>query len=258
MDSFPLIVLLLAAAVTVTFHLAGSKSARMAEHWFARLANGEPISEKPDVGWRFWLRKAHDEARGASEKMDQMRERIRVLEQEKADSTHVQDCVLGSLLEGVLVVNQKMEVTLVNSELLNIYQLQQSPLKRSIQDALGDANLHELVQETFRTGLVKTDRINPTAPVGRGSTPSFEVSAIPFADDENGASFVIVVFLPPPDRTRMVRVLKQHTEKVQRLVDEWTRRGKVLVRSTVADLPEDTNPAPAAAPRQETVDSNKS
>lgn len=249
MELFLLIVLLIAAAVAATFYLTGIKSVPIVEDWFVRLANGEPIPEKPDFGWRFWLRKPHEEALGAARKMEELRERIRVLEEQKTDFAHMQDCILGSLLEGVLIVNSRLEIVLVNSELLNIYQLQQSPLKRPINDALGDANLHQMVQNTFRTGQVQAERINPTPPVSRGSTPSFEVSAIPFADEDNGASFVIVVFLPPPDRTRMVRVLKQHNEKVQRLADEWVRRGKVLVRSTVADLPDEPAKTSAEPPK---------
>ncbi len=247
MESFLIAVLLLAATVAITFHLAGLKSARIVKNWFARLANGESIPEKPDVGWRFWLRASHYEARSVSQKMEDMRQRIQALEEQFSNFQHMQDCMLGSLLEGVMVVNSKLEITVVNSELFNIYQLQQSPLKRTITDALGDNSLHRMVQQTFRSGQVQTDRIMPTQPIGRGRVPSFEVSAIPFVEDESGASFVIVVFLPPPDRTRMVQVLRQHGEKVQRLADEWTRRGKVLLRSTVADEPDAPVETPAPA-----------
>jgi len=246
MDSLLIAVLLLAATVATTFHLSGLKSALIVKNWFARLANGESIPEKPDVGWRFWLRASHYEAKSVSHKMEEMRQRIQALEEQFSNFQHMQDCILGSLLEGVMVVNSKLEITVVNSELFNIYQLQQSPLKRTLTDALGDSSLHQMVQETFRSSQVQTDRIMPTQPIGRGRVPSFEVSAIPFVEEESGASFVIVVFLPPPDRTRMVQVLKQHGEKVQRLADEWTRRGKVLLRSTVADEPD--APLHASAP----------
>ena len=251
MESFLSIALLLAAAIAITFHLAGIKPARIVKNWLARLANGESIPEKPDVGWRFWLHASHYEARSASKKMEEMRQRIQTLEQQLSDSEHMQQCILGSLLEAVMVVNRKLEITVVNSELFNIYQLQQSPLKRTVEDALGDKGLHRMVQETFHTAQVQTERLMPTQPVGRGRVPSFEVSAIPFVEEESGASFVIVVFLPPPDRTRMVQVLKQYGEKVQRLADEWTRRGRVLLRSTVADLPDIPPVATSAPPRAE-------
>jgi hypothetical protein len=83
------------------------------------------------------------------------------------------------------------------------------------------------------------------------------VSAIPARISETRVGAVVVLFLPPPDRPRMVQILKNHTEKIIRLADTWTVRGGVRLRSSVADLPDTPAVLPNETPARETVRDSK-
>jgi len=98
------------------------------------------------------------------------------------------------------------------------------------------------VRNVFSTGAVQSGRVSRKTSHGR--PPSFEVSAVPVRVSEDQVESVVVLFLPPPDRPRMVQILEQHAEKLHRLANDWTVHGQVRLRSTVADLP-DIPPKPS-------------
>ncbi|MCK9588780.1 MAG: hypothetical protein M0Q93_05360, partial [Terrimicrobiaceae bacterium] len=132
MEYFLIIVLLLAVAA-ITFHAAGLEPSRVVKKWLVRLANGQSIPEKPDLSWWLtWLLPLHYEARAVFQRMNAMREENRLLRERIGEFEYLQYYILGSLMEGVLVVNDKLEITMINAEFLNIYQLQQSPLKQTL------------------------------------------------------------------------------------------------------------------------------
>ena len=246
METTLILIAFVAGLIAVLFLHSHFTSARIVKGWLATLANGDKIPAHPRLGWRFWLRPAHYEALAAMKTLEDMRSKIRQVEATAQELQFMQHFILGSLLEGVMVVNARREITLVNTEFLSIFQLQQSPLKRPVQEALGNDDLDETVRDVFQSGRVRSGRIRlQSQPAGR--PPSFEMCAIPVKVSETEVDSVVVLILPPPDRPRMVQILKHHAEKVDRLADSWTARGNIRLRSSVADLPEPgESPVPAS------------
>jgi PAS domain-containing protein len=251
MESLLLVCLLLAVAAIATFYLTGIESSRITRKWLAKLANGERITEEANVGWRSWLLPVHREARGASKKMEEFRAGAMETAEKLKELEFMQHFILGSLIEGVMVVNEKHEITLVNSEFLNIFQFQQSPVRQTVKEALADDKLDGIIKSVLLSGKVQTGNIRRQSQTS-GRPPSFEISAIPVRVSQTRVASVVVLFLPPPDRPRMVQILKLHAEKIERLADEWTRRGNVLLRSTVADQPDEP-----ALPPENRIDAAK-
>lgn len=259
MDIFLYAILLVVASAAVTFHFTGLMAARITQSWLVRLVNGENLPDDPGVGWRTWLLPVHQEALGLAKKLAVYRSETEGAREKMTELEMTQHFVLGSLIEGIMVVNGQEQITLINSEFLNIYQLQQSPLRQTVREALDEPSLARLIKKVLGTGKVQTDRIRPQSHIW-GRPPSFEVSAIPVRGENNTVTSVVVLFLPPPDRPRMTQILKQHNEKVQRLAEEWTVRGRILLRSTVADVPDilaepEAGPATESNPRESSLKS---
>jgi signal transduction histidine kinase len=55
--------------------------------------------------------------------------------------------LLANMVEGVMVVDQKHVVRLFNDELLNLFQLKQSPLGRTVLESLREARVEVIVAE---------------------------------------------------------------------------------------------------------------
>lgn len=207
--------------------------ARSMKNWLAALANGEKVPSAPAVGWRIWLHGLYREAEAVGKKMDEVRTDSDLIRQQLRDAEFMQNFILGSLIEGIMVVDSEHKISLVNSEFLNIFQLEESPIGQSAFEVVGDERLDKLISDVFKTAEVQSDRVSKATSSGR--PPSFEVSAVPVRISATEVESVVVVFLPPPDRPRMVQILKLHTEKLHKLADTWTERGTLLQRASVSD-----------------------
>ncbi|HEY0257636.1 MAG TPA: PAS domain-containing protein [Candidatus Methylacidiphilales bacterium] len=251
--AYMLTFLIFALIIAAVFYYAGIEPARAMKNWLAALANGERVPKVPPVGWRVWLHPLYREAEGTARKMDEIRAGSIEKQNQMRELEFIQNFVMSSLIEGILVVDQKSKVTLVNSEFLNIFQLEQSPLGQTVAEVLGDDKLDAIIRDVFETCQVQSGRVSKqvaASSVG-GRPPSFEVSAIPVRISETRVESVVVIFLPPPDRTRMVQILKTHTERLHRLADSWTQHGGLLLRTSVADLSEIPEPQTSAEPTKE-------
>ncbi len=234
--SWILLAALLVLFTGVTVFFVGIEPLGIVERWIATLANGDPVPENPRLGWRFWLRPVHRECLAAVKKMRNLQVGSDQMQQRLAQVEFLQSFVLGSLIEGVLVVDENRQITLVNSEFLNLFQLSESPLRRSVMEVMQDDKLDALITQAFRSGKVEAGRITRQFNPEGGRPPSFEVSAVPVRVSQSRVGAVVVLFLPPPDRPRIVQVMKRHAEKLERLVNDWTPSGRTMLRSSVADL----------------------
>src|SRR6202051_3057411 len=62
------------------------------------------------------------------------------------------NALLANMVEGVMVVDQRHLVRLVNGVLLNLFDLQQSPLGRTVLESLREARVELIVRETIQSG----------------------------------------------------------------------------------------------------------
>src|SRR5476651_1209393 len=60
--------------------------------------------------------------------------------------------LLANMVEGVVVVDQRHVVRLVNDELLNLFDLKQSPLGRTVLESLREARVEMIVRDTIVSG----------------------------------------------------------------------------------------------------------
>jgi len=214
---FSLLFLFILGAV---FYLAGIEPSKIVEKWAAGLGNGGHFPEKPDVKGRYWLLPVHRELQGVAKKIDGLKTQLKSADERQAQIEFLYNCVFASMLEGVLVVDDQRRITLVNSEFMNIFQLTQSPIKADLGKILPDSRIEELVEAAFKNGLVQADVIRRKYTVESGRPPAYEVRAVPIFLGDNRISSVIVLFLPPADRPRMIQTLKWHSQKLNNLVNE--------------------------------------
>lgn len=218
------------------FYLLVLRPAGQVERWMAAVANEEALPQRPAIGWCFWLHPIHRECLAAGDKIREIRLGTEESRSKLEKVEFLQHFILGSLIEGVMVLDQEHRITLVNSEFLNLFRLVQSPLQSTLIEIMGDDKLDEMVATAFRSGQVVSGRISKVFNSEGGRPPVFEVSVVPVHSSPTTVGSVVVLFLPPPDRPRMVQILKRHGEKLHRLASEWTQRGGAQIQKSVTEL----------------------
>jgi nitrogen fixation/metabolism regulation signal transduction histidine kinase len=219
------------------------RPARLIEKWAAGLSNGGHFPKKPVVNGLYWLLPVHREMQAVSDKIEGLK---RQLEEAKSGGSHdefLKHCVLASLLEGVMVADSGGTITLANVEFIHMFQLNQSPLQRPMSEVIRDKKMQAMILEAMTTSRVQSGRFTrPAATVEVGRPQTIEVSAVPLRLQKDKVGGVIVLFLPPPDRLRIVQDMKRHAQRLNNLVSEvaFTRVGghdaALLSRQTL-DLP---------------------
>ncbi|MEZ0390561.1 MAG: ATP-binding protein, partial [Verrucomicrobium sp.] len=137
----------------------------------------------------------------------------------------MQHCILASLMEGILVVDGQGVITLVNAEFIHMFQLTQSPLQRPVDEVVRDKKLQGLISDALSTGRVQSARVTRPSSSEVGRPPALEVSAVPIHLQMNKVGGAIVLFLPPPDRTRVIQSMKRHSQRLENLVGELMLAG---------------------------------
>lgn len=212
--------LVLISTVAAIFYYAGIAPARMMERWLSMFVNGERLPERPNVGFRYWLLPVHQELAGVERKVRQADETVAQIKDQLVQTQFLYNYILSSLIEAIVVVDEKREVTLVNSEFMHLYQQTQSPMGRTLADVAEDQRLDQLVELAFSTMQVQGGRITKAAHGDVGRHPAFNVSAIPVCATEGKINAVIILLLPLADRPRMMQVMKRHSERLHRLMNQ--------------------------------------
>jgi two-component system phosphate regulon sensor histidine kinase PhoR len=125
-------------------------------------------------------------------------------EQEKED-LHL---LLANMVEGVLMVDARHVVRLVNNELLQLFDLKQSPLGRTVLESLREAQVEQVVRHALESGAAVREEIALQSSAGAEATRYFEISAVPIRNAGGEVDGAVVVF---HDLTRM-----KHLEVVRR------------------------------------------
>jgi two-component system phosphate regulon sensor histidine kinase PhoR len=101
--------------------------------------------------------------------------------------------LLANMVEGVLVVDQRHVVRLVNAELLNLFDLQQSPIGRTVLESLREARIEMVIRETIQTGERRRQEvILESAKMGQPAH-HFDLSAVPIRTKTGGIGGAVVV-----------------------------------------------------------------
>jgi len=125
------------------------------------------------------------------------------------------NALLANMVEGVMVVDQRHVIRLVNGVLLNLFDLQQSPLGRTVLESLREARVELIVRETIQTGEPRRHEVmleNTTQ-----TTRQFEVNAVPIRTKTSEVGGAVVVF---HDITRIKQLEVMRSEFVANVSHE--------------------------------------
>jgi two-component system phosphate regulon sensor histidine kinase PhoR len=164
----------------------------------AQLAAGKPPASYYIRGTRR-MEEVSRNLEGVGGRLDQLQR-----EQKKEDL----QLLLANMVEGVLMVDARHVVRLVNNELLQLFDLKQSPLGRTVLESLREAQVEQVVRDALESGVALREEIALQSSAGAEATRHFEVSAVPIRNEAGAVDGAVVVF---HDLTRM-----KHLEVVRR------------------------------------------
>jgi two-component system phosphate regulon sensor histidine kinase PhoR len=104
------------------------------------------------------------------------------------------------MVEGVMVVDQRHVVRLVNDELLNLFELKQSPLGRTMLESLREARVEMIVRETILRGEPRQQEVMLESTALGLPQRHFNISVVPIRSPKGEVRGAVVVF---HDITRM-------------------------------------------------------
>ncbi|MCE0521905.1 MAG: ATP-binding protein [Methylacidiphilales bacterium] len=102
--------------------------------------------------------------------------------------------LLANMVEGVMVVDQRHVVRLVNDELISLFDLKQSPLGRTLLESLREARVEMIVQEAIVRGEpLQQEVILEGAAPGLGQR-HFDINVVPIRSKKGEVRGAVAVF----------------------------------------------------------------
>ena len=102
--------------------------------------------------------------------------------------------LLANMVEGVMVVDQRHVVRLVNDELLDLFDLKQSPVGRTVLEALREARVEMIVRETIQRGEPRQQEVVLESTALGHPPRHFDISVVPIRTPKNEVRGAVVVF----------------------------------------------------------------
>jgi two-component system phosphate regulon sensor histidine kinase PhoR len=102
--------------------------------------------------------------------------------------------ILSSTVEGVMVVDDQSVIHLVNNEFLELFQLNKSPLRRTVLEALREAAIHRIIQETLASNQKLAREIEITSGRIQVGAKQIEVNTVPIQGEKGQTSGAVVIF----------------------------------------------------------------
>ncbi|WP_437553598.1 ATP-binding protein [Sorangium sp. So ce367] len=195
---------LLALALAVAAALAGARALS------GRLVylTGVAREMRADLGRRARMQ-GHDEIATLGGALDDLAESLELSRRELGGEGERFGAVLESMREGVLVTDEKGDITLVNPALSQLLGIRRDPVGRPPLEVLRSSSLHELLEEVAlaRAAATREIEIAPAAPgvAGPPGRRILLVNAAPLAlpAQSRGAAGVVAVFF---DVTELRRI----------------------------------------------------
>jgi len=102
--------------------------------------------------------------------------------------------LLANMVEGVMVVDERHVVRLVNDELLNLFDLKQSPLGRTVLESLREARVETIVHETILRGEPRQQEVVLESSALGLPPRHFDISVVPIRTKNDEVRGAVVVF----------------------------------------------------------------
>jgi two-component system, OmpR family, phosphate regulon sensor histidine kinase PhoR len=149
--------------------------------------------------------------------LESLGERLDHLQSQQREEDFNLNVLLANMVEGVMVVDQRHFVRLVNDELLNLFDLKQSPLGRTVLESLREARVEMIVRETIQRGEPRQQEVLLES-TALGQPPRhFEINVVPIRTKKDEVGGAVVVF---HDITRIKRLEVMRQEFVANVSHE--------------------------------------
>jgi len=120
--------------------------------------------------------------------------RIEQIERKQQEEDFNLNVLLASMVEGVMVVDQRHVVRLVNDALLDLFELKQSPLGRTVLESLREARVEMIIRETISKGEPCQQEVMLES-TALGLPPRhFDISVVPIRSAKDEVRGAVVVF----------------------------------------------------------------
>ena len=134
--------------------------------------------------------------------------RLEQYERQRREEEFNLKVLLENMVEGVMVVDQRHVVRLVNDELLKLFDLQQSPLGRTVLESLREARVDMIVRETIQRGEPRQQEVTlENSELGKPPR-HFDISVVPIRTKKDAVGGAVVVF-HDITRTKQLEVVRQ-------------------------------------------------
>jgi two-component system phosphate regulon sensor histidine kinase PhoR len=120
--------------------------------------------------------------------------RLEQFQRERQEEDFNLNVLLANMVEGVMVVDQRHVVRLVNDELLNLFELQQSPLGRTVLESLREARVEMIVRETIQRGEPRQQEVMLDSTALGLPQRHFDISVVPIRSPKGEVRGAVVVF----------------------------------------------------------------
>jgi two-component system phosphate regulon sensor histidine kinase PhoR len=117
--------------------------------------------------------------------------RLEEIQRQQQEEDFNLNVLLANMVEGVMVVDQRHVVRLVNDELLEHFNLKQSPLGRTVLESLREARVEMIVRETIQGGRSQQREVTLES---TEAIRNFVISAVPIRAKDNEIRGAVIVF----------------------------------------------------------------
>jgi two-component system phosphate regulon sensor histidine kinase PhoR len=120
--------------------------------------------------------------------------RLEAFQRQQQEEDFNLNVLLANMVEGVMVVDQRHVVRLVNDELLHLFDLKQSPLGRTVLESLREARVEMIIREAIlRSEPGQQEVVLESAAPGL-SPRHFDISVVPIRTPKGEVRGAVVVF----------------------------------------------------------------
>ncbi len=124
--------------------------------------------------------------------LEDIGKRLEDLQRQQQEEDFNLNVLLANMVEGVMVVDQRHVVRLVNDELLNLFNLKNSPVGRTVLESLREARVEMIVREALQSGQSQEEEV--TLESAALATRHFGISAVPIRTKEAEVRGAVIVF----------------------------------------------------------------
>jgi len=118
--------------------------------------------------------------------------RLEELQRQQREEDFNLNVLLANMVEGVMVVDERRVVRLVNDELLHLFHLKQSPLGRTVLESLREARFEMIVHETILRGEPRQQEVILES---TGLSPRhFDINVVPIRAKNGEVRGAVAVF----------------------------------------------------------------